>query len=141
MTDFSLAGGGDDFRLDDVPMRVGSNEIHVSVFDEANNFTEHQLEVRRLAQSAGAVIIVAGHNETFGLQTNIYNATNRAYRIFQSAGYTADDIYYLAPVAQDATGDGNPDTRDVTLSPAAVQDAITDWAKTRVGPTSPCSCI
>jgi hypothetical protein len=95
------------------------------------------MQILRIADSRGAAIIVAGHNETFGLQTNIYNAANRAYRIFLSAGFTPDDIYYLAPVAQDATGDGSPNTENVPLSPAAVQEAFTVWAKGKVGAGKP----
>ncbi|MFO7632929.1 MAG: fibronectin type III domain-containing protein [Caldilinea sp.] len=135
--DFSLNGAAAEFRVESLPLRVGVNDVRVTVFDEANNSTERRIEVRRLADSAGAAIIVAGHNETFGLQTNIYNAANRAYRIFLSAGFAADDIYYLAPVAQDADGDGVPDTRTVALSPAAVEGAIKQFAATRVGPGKP----
>jgi len=136
-TDFTLAGAAAEFRVQDVPLRVGVNDVRITVFDEANNSTEQSIEVRRLADSAGAVIIVAGHNETFGLQTNIYNAANRAYRIFLSAGFAADDIYYLAPVAQDADGDGTPDTRSTLLTPAAVEEAIKQFAAARVGPGKP----
>jgi hypothetical protein len=136
-SDFTLSGGAAEFRVEDLPIRVGVNDIRITVFDEENNSTEHTVEVRRLADSTGAVLIVAGHNETFGLQTNIYNAANRAYRIFISAGFAEDDIYYLAPAAQDATGDGVPDTREVALSPTAVKEAITTWAKDRVGADKP----
>ncbi|MFZ1752338.1 MAG: fibronectin type III domain-containing protein, partial [Caldilineaceae bacterium] len=136
-SDFSLSSGLDDFRVEDMPLRVGDNAIQVTVYDEANNSTIYPLNVQRLADSRGAVIIIAGHNETFGLQTNIYNSTNRAYRIFESAGFTDDDIYYIAPVAQDADRDGTADEVDATASPAAFQEAITVWAKNRVGADKP----
>lgn len=136
-TDFTLSGGAAEFRVEDIPIRVGVNNVQVTVFDEANNSSSHNMVINRLAEGRGAAIIVAGHNETFGLQTNIYNAANRAYRIFLSAGFSADDIYYLAPVAQDATGDGAPNTRNVPLSPAAVQEAVTGWAKDKVGDGKP----
>ncbi len=136
-TDFSLAGAIDDFRVEDLPLRVGSNQILVTVFDEANNSTDYTLNVERLADSKGAVILIAGHNETFGLQTNIYNSTNRAYRIFKSAGYTDDDIFYLSPVAQDADKNGVADEVDAPATPANFQQAITVWAKTRVGASKP----
>ncbi|MBX2997160.1 MAG: fibronectin type III domain-containing protein [Caldilineaceae bacterium] len=136
-TDFTLSGGAAEFRVEDIPIRVGVNNVQVTVFDEANNSSSHNMVINRLAEGRGAAIIVAGHNETFGLQTNIYNAANRAYRIFLSAGFSADDIYYLAPVAQDATGDGTPNTRNLPLSPAAVQEAITGWAKDKVGDGKP----
>ena len=135
--DFTLEGSNDTFRVSNLPLRQGDNRILVRVFDTAGNVGEHEMLVRRLGESPGAVIIIAGHNETFGLQTNIYFSTNRAYRIFRSAGFTPDDIYYLAPVAQDADGDGVPDTRPVTLNPAAFQQAITVWAKDRIGPGKP----
>lgn len=135
--DFNLSGAAAEFRVPDVPLRVGVNDVRVTVFDEANNSAEQRIEVRRLADSVGAVIIVAGHNETFGLQINIYNAANRAYRIFLSAGFAADDIYYLAPVAQDADGDGAPDTRNVSFNPAAVEQAIKQFAAARIGPGKP----
>jgi len=136
-SDFSLAGAAAEFRIEELPLRVGVNDVEVTVFDEANNSSQRTVQIMRLADSAGAVIIVAGHNETFGLQTNIYNATNRAYRIFRSAGFTDDDIFYLAPVAQDATGDGAADTQAEALSPTAVENAIKQWASTRIGPGKP----
>lgn len=134
--DYSLSGSSDDFRVTDLPIGIGNNNIEVTVFDEAGNSTTKTVTVQRQGNSPGAVIIVAGHNETFGLQTNIYNAANRAYRIFQSAGYNADTIYYIAPVAQDADGDGNSDV-DGVASPAEVQKAVTQWAKDKVGDGKP----
>ncbi len=135
--DYTLAGTSATFRVSDLALARGDNTIRIQVFDAAGNVGERTLVVRRLGDSPGAVIIVAGHNETFGLQTNIYNSTNRAYRIFRSAGFSAEDIHYLAPVAQDADGDGAPDTQATTLSPAAIQQAITVWAKSKVGPGKP----
>ncbi|MBI1293770.1 hypothetical protein GC175_02280 [bacterium] len=136
VSDFSLEGSSDTFRLESLPLAIGDNTIKVQVLDAAGNMSEQTITVRRLGNSAGAVIIVAGHNETFGLQTNIYNSTNRAYRIFLSAGFSPDDIYYIAPVNQDANNDGVVDT-DALASPAAVQQAITVWAKDKVGPDKP----
>jgi hypothetical protein len=136
--DYSLNGGSDDFRVQDVGMALGDNNIELTVFDTANNTSKQQLQIRRIGDVAGAVIIVAGHNETFGLQLNIYNAANRAYRIFKSGGFSDDDIHYLAPVGQDADGDGTINT-DGPSTPAAVQQALTVWAKEngRVGPGKP----
>lgn len=135
--DFTLEGSSDTFRISNLPLSKGDNSIRLQVFDAAGNKGERLLIVRRLGDSPGAVIIVAGHNETFGLQTNIYSSANRAYRIFRSAGFSPDDIYYLAPVAQDANNDNAPDTRAVTLNPAAVQQAITVWAKAKVDANKP----
>ncbi|MBI3957855.1 MAG: fibronectin type III domain-containing protein [Chloroflexi bacterium] len=136
-TDFSLAQGIDDFRVEDLPLRIGNNQILVTVFDEANNSTDYSLAVERLGESKGAVIIIAGQNETLGLQTNIYNSTNRAYRIFKSAGFTDDDIFYLAPVAQDPDKNGVADEVDAASTPANFQQAITVWAGTRVDADKP----
>jgi Leucine-rich repeat (LRR) protein len=134
--DYSLAGNTSPFRVKDLPLALGDNLVQVSVFNEVGVSSQRTLTVRRQGNVAGAVIIIAGHNETFGLQTNIYNAANRAYRIFRSAGYSAADIHYLAPVGQDATGDGAVDTAG-EVNPAAVQAAVTEWARGRVGPERP----
>ena len=135
--DYSLTGSSDTFRLEDLPIGAGDNSLRLTVYDAAGNTGQVDLLVKRLGSSPGAVIIIAGHNETFGLQTNIYNSTNRAYRIFKSAGFTDDDIFYIAPVAQDADKNGTADEVDATASPAAFQQAITVWAKTKVGPDKP----
>lgn len=136
--DYSLTGGNHIFRIPDVKLNLGDNTIKLKVFDAAGNSTQRDLTVRRLGQVAGAVIIIAGHNDTNALQTNIYNAANRAYRIFRSAGYTDEDIYYLAPVAQDVDGTGGNQV-DATSSPAALENAIKNWAKQngRVGKGKP----
>lgn len=134
--DYSLTGGSDDFRVPDVPLTLGDNSIQVSIIDAANNKSTQLLTVRRLGNVSGAVIIIAGHNETFGLQPNIYNAANRAYRIFQRAGFSEENIYYLAPTGQDADGNGAPDV-DAATSPTAIEYAVTVWARSRVDPDKP----
>ena len=136
--DYSLTGSNDEFRVADVSLSVGDNNVQLTVIDAAGNSSQTQVTVRRLGQVSGAVLIVAGHNETFGLQTNIYNAANRAYRIFRSAGFTDEDIFYIAPTAQDVDGSGGNQV-DAASSPAAVEDAIKNWAKQngRVGPDKP----
>ncbi len=135
--DYTLSGANDTWRAEDLELGAGDNNINIKVYDAAGNVSQKNILVKRLGASPGAVIIIAGHNETFGLQTNIYNSTNRAYRIFKSAGFTDDDIYYLAPVAQDADQNGVANEVDATSSPAAFQQAITVWAKTRVGANKP----
>jgi hypothetical protein len=134
--DYTLEGNSDTFRATNIPLQIGVNTVRIQVIDAAGNVGEQTMTITRLGNSPGAVIIIAGHNETFGLQTNIYNSTNRAYRIFKSAGFSEDDIFYLSPVPQDADGDGAPDT-DASATPANFQQAITVWAKTRVGPDKP----
>lgn len=137
--DYTLSGNSDDFRVADVALNIGDNTIQITAYDDAGNSSQKSMLVRRLGDSPGAVIIVAGHNETFGLQTNIYNSTNRAYRIFQSAGYTDEDIYYIAPVAQDPDGDGVSEVDTAGAAPADVQYAIATWATeaNRIGPGKP----
>ncbi len=136
--DYGLSGSSDDFRVTDLGLSVGDNNVQITVYDSAGNTSQQPITVRRLGQVSGAALIIAGHNETFGLQTNIYNAANRAYRIFESAGYTDDDIYYIAPTPQDVDGDGGNKV-DATSSRAAIENAITTWAKEggRVGPDKP----
>lgn len=133
--DFSLNGASAPFRIEDVGLAIGSNNIQVTAYDDLGNATERNLTVQRLGDSPGAVLIVAGQNETRSLQSNIYNAANRAYRIFKSAGYSDDDIYYIAPVEQKP--DGLTNQVDAFASPAAVQTAITTWARDRVGVGQP----
>lgn len=134
--DYTLEGSSDTFRVTNIPLQIGVNNIRVQVIDAAGNVGEQTMTITRLGSSPGAVIIIAGRNESSGLQINIHNSTNRAYRIFKSAGFSEDDIYYLAPVPQDADGDGAPDT-DAIATPANFQQAITVWAKDRVGPDKP----
>ena len=127
--DYTLTGASDDFRVEDVSLALGDNTIHVKVIDAAGNSSQQTVTVRRLGNSPGAVLIVAGQNETLALQTNIYFAANRAYRIALSAGYNADSIYYIAPVGQDANGDGTNDVDSSPANPTALQNAIVTWAK------------
>jgi Leucine-rich repeat (LRR) protein len=134
--DYSLSGVQADFRVKDIGLAIGDNQVQVSVFDDAGNVQPRNLVVRRLGEVQGAVLIVAGHNETFGLQSNIYNAANRAYRIFRSAGFSPDNIQFLAPVGQDADGDGTIDT-DGLSTPAEIEAALTDWATPLLGPDKP----
>jgi len=136
--DYSLTGGSDDFRVQDLSLGYGDNQVQVAIYDAAGNVSQQSVLVRRLGSSSGAVMVIAGHNESFALQTNIYNLANRAVRIFKMAGFTDENIYYLAPIAQDADGDGATDV-DATSTPAAIQNALTGWAKQdgRVGPGKP----
>ncbi len=100
------------------------------------------MTIRRLGESLGAVIIVAGHNGPAGssigggLQSNIYHAANSAYQVFRGAGFPENDIYYLAPAPQDPDGDGNSEV-DGDATPTNLQTAITIWADSRVGPGKP----
>lgn len=136
--DYSLSGEEATFRVEDMRLQVGANVIKVTAYDEVGNSSEQTIQVNRLGTVQGAAVIVAGHNETFALQLNIYNAANRAFRIFKAAGYDPDDIYYISPVPQDADGDGASDV-DATTSLAAIQAAFDSWARqgSRTGPGKP----
>ncbi|MEM7535329.1 MAG: fibronectin type III domain-containing protein [Chloroflexota bacterium] len=135
--DYTLSGSKAEFRIEDLSLGVGDNIVELKAYDEAGNSSKSTMTIRRLGESPGAVIIVAGHNETYGLQTNIYNAANRAYRIFESAGFTDEDIQYLAPIDQDADRDGVSDEVDGRSNPAEVEAAITQWAMDKVGEDKP----
>jgi hypothetical protein len=137
--DYSLTGSSHTFHVDNIGLNVGSNAVQVTVYDDAGNQGTTSLTVSRLGQATdGVVIVVAGHNVSYGLQTNIYNLTNRAYRVFQGAGYSDDAIYYLAPTSQAPYGDG-VNKVDATATPANLQYAIETWAPGtgRLGPGKP----
>ncbi len=136
--DYGLAGSADNFYVENIGLQTGPNTIQVTVYDEAGNQGSDSLILYKLGDSAGAVIIVAGHNETYSLQTNIYNAANNAYRVFRGAGFSENDIYYLAPTSQDPDGDGDNEV-DATATAANLEYAITTWAAEggRVGPGKP----
>ncbi|HIC90438.1 MAG TPA: hypothetical protein EYP04_13690 [Anaerolineae bacterium] len=136
--DYSLAGGFDNFYVEDVSLGVGDNQIEVTAYDDAGNAGNASLTIHHLTGSPGRVIIVAGHSETYSLQTNIYNSANRVYRVFQGAGFGDDDIYYLAPSSQDPDGDGE-DEVDAPATPANLRNAIETWAGEAggVGPGKP----
>lgn len=85
---------------------------------------EYQVSVREV--STGAVVIVGGRQANpEHLQAQINFMTNRAYTIFQQAGYTHDNIYYLSadPVLQ-------PHVDGPSVS-ANLGYAITAWAASR----------
>lgn len=134
--DNSLSGGSDNFRVEDVPLNTGDNSVSITVEDAAGNKTTKSITVKRLGTSPGAVIVIAGHNESFGLQANIYFSANRAVRIFKQAGYPDESIFYLAPVNQDADGDGINDV-DLPVNPANIQNVITNLVKSKVGADKP----
>jgi hypothetical protein len=97
----------------------------------------YALSVRSLSDtpSPGALVLVAGRLEAGDpLQRNIHHVTNTAYRLFQTHGYDAERIYYLASdLSLDADGDSLPDV-DVQANPSHLEQAITQWAVDKVGP-------
>ncbi|GEM_PF-4089465 len=85
----------------------------------------------------GAVIIVAGRYEKEKddpLQSNIEAVTQQFYRLFLSKGHPKERIRYLSTnLDQDVDGDFKSDV-DGLPSQQILQDAITNWAKNKVGP-------
>lgn len=134
--DNSLSGGSAIFRVENVPLSVGSNTVEVAVLDSAGNSTPRNITINRIGTAAGVVVIVAGHNESFGLQANIYNAANRAYRIFKNAGFPDTSIFYMAPVNQDADGNGTNDV-DSLSSPANLQAMLEGPVRAALAGQSP----
>ena len=126
--DYSLSGSSHGFHIENVGLVPGDN---------ANNPSSlTAITVNRVAQTLGAVIIVAGHNEDYSLQTNIDNSANRAYRIFRGAGFTEDQIRYLASSSQDPDGDGVSEVAAPSTT-ENIQNAIEIWAATRVDADKP----
>ena len=132
---YGLSGSSMPCLVESVPITYGVNQLHVTVYDAVNHSSDANLSILRVSGLNGAVVIVGGHNSTFDHQANINYATNRAYRIFRSAGFGAEDIFYLSPSPQDANEDGVNDVISTT-TPANVHAAL-QWAATRVGPDVP----
>jgi sugar lactone lactonase YvrE len=137
--DYSLQGTSREFRVENVSLGVGDNQIQITAYDDAGNTGNASLTIHRLGESLGAAIIVAGHDNDNLYQVNINNAANRAYQVFQGAGFDDDHIYYLAPTPQDPDGDGVYDEFDGWATVDNVRDAIQTWASQngRVGPGRP----
>lgn len=110
---------------------------HPSAADVSSRY---ELSVRTLGiePKVGALIIVAGHLKfNDSLQKNIYNVTDRIYRLWRSRGYSADRIYYLAvDQTRDPSDDGNDDVDGMPTN-ANLRNAITTWATDKVGPNQP----
>ncbi|MFZ4656048.1 MAG: C13 family peptidase [Caldilineaceae bacterium] len=117
-------------RFDFKPVSNGSIFLRLDgQTDVGGDHVRYQLSVRPLAAQpqSGAVIIVAGRLKSNDpLQHNIHNVANRVYKLFQSQGYTNEDITYLAT---DSTLTGY----DAAATKANLQDAITKWAVDKVG--------
>jgi hypothetical protein len=132
---YNLSGGSAPFLVESIPLAIGENKIDVTAYDTADNTGTGSITIRRLSGLNGAVVIAGGRNNSSILQSNINYATNRAYRVFQAAGFGTEDIYYLSPGPQDADGDTLNDV-DATTTPGNVQAAI-EWATSQVGPDAP----
>jgi len=135
--DYGLSGSSHNFQVENVGLVPGNNAMEVTVFDSANNESpKTTITVKRETNVLGAVIIVAGRNEDYSLQTNIDNSANRAYRIFRGAGFTEDQIYYLAASSQDPDGDGVSEV-SAPATTANIQSAIEIWAASQVDVDKP----
>jgi hypothetical protein len=124
--DNGLAGASASWSVEGITLAQGQNTLQVTVYDTASNTGTASLTVNRLSQLSGVVVLAGGRNNSSSLQTNINYVTNRAYRVFQSAGIPAANIYYLSPSSQDADGDGTDDVR-ATTTPDNIHTAL-QWA-------------
>jgi ligand-binding sensor domain-containing protein len=84
----------------------------------------------RVQPIGGAAIVVAGHDDGYRLQSNIYHCTDQSYDVFADGGIPVDNLYYLTP------DDANPD-RDQDSTSSNLQYAIQTWAADKVGPEVP----
>ncbi len=134
--DYTPEGGAANFNIGGIPLELGDNQLTVTVYDDVGNHAADTLTVRRVA-GQGVAIIVAGHDDGYRLQENIYYCANRAYRIFRKAGFAANNIYYLSPTAQDAHGKDGVSEVNADSTPDNLQAAITTWARERLGPEAP----
>jgi hypothetical protein len=95
----------------------------------------YQLSLREQA-APGVAIIVAGHNDQHGLQSNIEWVTSLAYRAFTGGMLGLRHVYYLNDTLQDADGDGDNDVNaEATLE--NLDYAINQWAASRVSAEIP----
>ncbi len=124
-------GASATFQVTGIALDPGQNRIVATVHDSAGNIGTAELLVERRPAVAGAAIIVAGRgsaNEP--LRDNIYHAANQAYDTLQAGGLDDEQIRYLAPELADARV-------DAIVTPAEVQQAITDWAVQHVANGAP----
>lgn len=135
LTNSMLTGGAFTFTVESLPLQLGDNSIQVTVYDLVNNNTTQSMTIHRNEGLTGVVVIVGGHNDANGLQTNIDYATNRAYRMFKDAGFYTTSIRYLSPSPQDADGDGVSDVYTHT-TPSAIHAAL-QWASSQMGSGTP----
>ena len=136
LTNSLLTGGAFTFTVESVPLQVGDNAIQVTAYDLVGNDSPTQyMTIHRNPGLTGVVVIVGGHSESYGLQTNINYSTNRAYRMFADAGFYTTSIRYLSPSPQDADGDGVRDDYGHT-TPDAIHAAL-QWATSQMGPSTP----
>jgi PKD repeat protein len=88
----------------------------------------YHLAVQPAQTSAnGAVVLVAGKlKDDDPVQPNIHHVTNAVYQLALDNGCTADDVYYLG---SDTALPGV----DAEATAANLQQAITGWARDRIG--------
>ena len=133
--DYSLSADSAIFNVESITLVSGTNQILVTAYDTVSNTGTAGLTIERVSGLNGAVVIVGGHDNFYGLQSKIDYSTNRAYRVFKEAGFGPEDIRYLSPTPQDADDDSFTDVYTIT-TPARVHAAI-QWAADRVGPDVP----
>ena len=97
--------------------------------DQYGDDATYDLSIR-VQPIGGAAIVVAGHDDGYRLQSNIYHCTDQSYDVFADGGIPLDNLYYLTP------DDSNPD-RDQDSTSSNLQYAIETWAADKVGPEVP----
>jgi len=99
----------------------------------------YELSVR-VSPSDAVVLIVAGHDDHYRLQSNILTCTNATFLTFLRGGLARTNLRYLSDIDDDAQtdadGDGVSDV-DGDSTSANVQDAITNWAASLTGADIP----
>jgi hypothetical protein len=135
--DYSLSGSSDAFTIVGIELQAGDNVLVATVYDSAGNFAADTLTVHRITGSRGAAVIVAGRRLPWDeTQLNIYYATDHAYRIFRRAGFSDDQIHYLAHDPQDLDGDGESEV-DLAATRANLEAVLTQRVLGQVGPGRP----
>ncbi|MFN8485998.1 MAG: C13 family peptidase [Caldilineaceae bacterium] len=88
---------------------------------------------KEAASTVGALIIVAGrYKMKDDLQPRIFQVANNVYSLFEHQNYTGDSINYLTAADIQNTDDPNHTKYDGVATLQNLQNAITQWAKTRV---------
>lgn len=88
---------------------------------------------KEVSPVVGALILVAGRFKSDDvLQPNIAQVANNVYSLFEHQGYISDTIQYLTTANRQNSGDPYLAKYDAPATLQELENAITNWAKTRV---------
>lgn len=91
--------------------------------------TGYDLSVRTFTQPP-VVVIVAGHDDRYSLQSNIDAMADMAYRTFLNSGVPKGNIRYFGPnPARDVDGNGLNDDLYATVTIPGVRDTVQNWSR------------